>query len=222
MLQYYQDYDENYTLSYYQAADGTFGAGKTAMSWPRIVQPYLKSAAVFHCPSDASESGNVPGTGDTVATRYPVSYAYNFFLGGNFSPTGVLGATLPATVKDSTTVLLVDGASAPVAGVDPAHWKQKSAPAAATAATPDTKYRSAWLLLHAGTFPLINLPEYGAPFARHNGFANVLWADGHAKTARIESFYHQPGVPEVPYRPVNFSKWWSPCLEPTYGCGSQP
>ena len=219
MLQYYQDFDENYTLCYYQAPDGTFSASKTTMSWPRIVQPYLKSTAVFHCPSDTAAPGNVPGTGSTAAARYPVSYAYNYFLGGNFSPTGVPGSTLPATVKQSETVLLVDGASIPALGMTPALWKPKQAATAATAATPDTKNRSAWLLVHAGTFPVINFADYGAPLARHNGSVNVLWADGHAKLLKVNSFYHVPGQPEVSYRPAGVSSYWSPCLEPLYGCG---
>ena len=222
VLQYVQDFDENYPLSFYQSASGAFSASGTPVSWPRILQTYLKSTAVYRCPSDASESGNVPGTGDTAATRYPVSYSYNYFLGGNFSPTGIPGSTLPATVKDAQTVMLVDGAATPQSGVNPAQWKQKIAANAATPATPDTKNRTAWLLVHAGTAPVIGFADYGSPMARHGGRVNVLFGDGHAKSLKTETFYHLPGRPEVPYRPAGYSQWWSPCLEPTFGCGDTP
>ena len=218
ILQYVQDFDENYPLGFYQALDGTFSASKTPTSWPRIIQPYVKSAAIFRCPSDTSDSGNIPGTGDTPETRFPVSYAYNYFLGGNFSPTGIPGATLPQTVKDTQTVMLVDGAAMPQAGVAPANWKQKLSSTAATPATPDTKNRTAWLLVHAGTTPVINFVDYGAPMARHKGRVNLLFADGHAKSLKIESFYHVPGQAEDPRRPAGYSQWWSPCLEPAFGC----
>ncbi len=218
ILQYNQDFDENYPVSFYQAPSGAFSASQTPVSWPRIVQPYLKNTQVFRCPSDASESGNVPGTGDTPATRYPVSYAYNYFLGGNFSPTGIAGSTLPATVKNAQTVMLMDGASLPTMGVDPAKWRQKLAPSPATVATPDTKNRSPWLLVHAGTPLVVSSADYGAPLARHQGRVNVLWADGHAKLLKIETFYHLPGQAEVPYKPPTYSQWWSPCLEPEFGC----
>lgn len=219
VLQYLQDFDENYPVSFYQAADGTFSASRTPMSWPRIVQPYIKSVQIFRCPSDTGDSGNVPGTGDTPQTRFPVSYAYNYFLGGNFSPTGIPGATIPETVRDTQTVMLMDGATQPAAGVNPALWKQKLAATAATPATPDTKNRTAWLLVHAGSTPVIGFADYGSPMARHQGRTNVLWADGHAKSAAIESFYHVPGQAEDPRRPAGFSQWWSPCLEPAFGCG---
>ena len=218
ILQYNQDFDENYPVSFYQAPDGTFSASKTTVSWPRIVQPYLKNTQVYRCPTDASESGNVPGTGDTATTRYPVSYAYNYFLGGNFSPTGIEGSTLPATVKATQTVMLIDGASLPQMNVDPAKWRQKLAVSPATAATPDTKNRSPWLLVHAGTSLVNTSADYGAPLARHQERVNVLWADGHAKLLKTESFYHVPGQAEDPRRPAGYSPWWSPCLEPEFGC----
>jgi prepilin-type N-terminal cleavage/methylation domain len=217
ILQYNQDFDENYPISYYQSPSGSFSASTTPATWPRIVQPYVKSVGLFVCPSGEDDLGNTPGTGDTPETRYPVTYAYNYFLGGNFSPTGIPGTSLPETVKATSTIMLVDGASAPVEGVDPARWEVKRS-ASAVAGLPDTARRLPYLVVHAGSFPVINYADYGAPLARHQGRTNVLWADGHARSAKIESFYKLPGQPEEPYRPDGFSDYWSPCLEPTFGC----
>ncbi len=143
-----------------------------------------------------------------------MSYAYNAFLGGTAS---LFGSDLPGTIKAAQTVMLTDGVSTPQMGVAPDKWKQKIATSAATG-KPDTLNRTGYLLVHAGTSPAITLPEYGAPLARHQGRTDVLWADGHAKSVRIETFYHVPGQPEDPNKPVGASQWWSPCLEPTFGC----
>jgi prepilin-type N-terminal cleavage/methylation domain-containing protein/prepilin-type processing-associated H-X9-DG protein len=213
MLQYSQDYEETYPLPYYQTSASS-PATNTTTSWPRIIQPYVKSTALFRCPSDPGTPGNTVGTGDTPATRYPVTYAYSTFFGGTAS---LQGSDLPQTAKAAQTVMIADGVSAPAAGVTPEKWKQKFA-ASAASGKPDTLGRTGYLLVHAGTVPAINLAEYGAPLARHQGRTNLLWADGHAKSAKIENFYHVPGQPEDPRRPTGASQWWSPCLEPNYGC----
>ncbi|HVK03518.1 MAG TPA: DUF1559 domain-containing protein [Armatimonadaceae bacterium] len=221
VLQYVQDFDESYPISFYQSATGSFSASSTPASWPRIVQPYVRNVQLFVCPSsDPGEVGNTPGTGDTPEARFPVTYAYNYFLGGNFSPTGIPGTTLPETVKAASTVMLVDGASQPLQGVNPADWKAKVS-ASAVAGMPDTNRRLPYLLVHAGSAPVINFADYGSPLARHQQRVNVLWADGHAKSAKVESFYKLPGQPEESYRPAGYSQYWSPCLEPTFGCPNQ-
>jgi prepilin-type processing-associated H-X9-DG protein/prepilin-type N-terminal cleavage/methylation domain-containing protein len=217
ILQYNQDFDETYPISYYAFAPGRFSASLTPVSWPRIIQPYVKNTRIFQCPSEQSTVGNVPGTGDDAASRYPVSYSFNYFLTGNFSPTGIPGSNLAKVQKPAQTVMIVDGASQPQLNVNPANWPQKKN-AAAVAGAPDTANRTAWLLVHAGTQPVVNFADYGAPLARHGGRLNVLWADGHAKSATIESFYRLPGQPEDPNRPAGFSDNWSPCLEPDFGC----
>jgi prepilin-type N-terminal cleavage/methylation domain-containing protein/prepilin-type processing-associated H-X9-DG protein len=216
VLQYNQDNDETYPLSFYKLPSGVCSASVTAVSWPRLIAPYAKDTGIYRCPSAAETPGNTPGTGDTAEARYPVTYAYNHFLGGNFCV--VTGSSLPVTVKAAQTVMMVDGASAPQQDVDPVKWPAKVSATASSPAAPDTLGRSPYLLVHAGTFPPITTDDYGAPLPRHQGRTNVLWADGHAKSATVESFYHLPGQPEDPARPAGYSQWWSPCLEPEFGC----
>ena len=62
-----------------------------------------------------------------------------------------------------------------------------------------------------------NSPHYGGPHARHSEVTNIVWADGHVKSAKIQSFYTLPGT-EVPNRPPGVTPNWSPCLDPEYGC----
>ncbi|BCM89807.1 hypothetical protein IAD21_01655 [Abditibacteriota bacterium] len=49
-IQYTQDYDERYPMYYYSA-------GPVVGAWPVTLQPYLKSAQIFKCPSDSRDVG---------------------------------------------------------------------------------------------------------------------------------------------------------------------
>ncbi|MBC8134913.1 MAG: DUF1559 domain-containing protein [Fibrella sp.] len=213
MLQYSQDFDETYAQLFYRPT-GPAPATNTTHIWARLLQPYTRNTGIFVCPSASGDLGNTVGTGDTPETRYPVTYAYNFFFPGS----GVItGSDLPSTFKPSETVMITDGVSNPVQNVPPEKWREKRASTAKTG-EPDTVGRMGYILTHAGATPGINLPEYGSPIARHQGRTTVLWGDGHAKSPKIESFYHVPGQPEDPRRPAGYSQWWSPCLEPAFGC----
>lgn len=209
MLQYSQDFDETFVLTYYAGS-----ASNAPQSWPRIVQPYLKNIQVFQCPSEGDVTGNTAGTGDAAETAYQVHYAYNLYLGGNTG--GTPPSILPQMKAPARTVMLVDGVAAPLAGVDPAKWVVKSS-ATGIAGRPDTRGRTGYILIHAGSTS-IGFADFGAPRARHIGLTNVLWADGHVKAQKVESFYTLPGQ-EVPNKPADATQTnWSPCLDPLYGC----
>ena len=47
---YTTDYDETYPMEGYNP--------RNAGAWPTILQPYIKSRAIFRCPSDSSAAGN--------------------------------------------------------------------------------------------------------------------------------------------------------------------
>jgi len=200
ILQYVQDYDDAYPMAIY----GT-SASATSVSWPTLAQPYLKNTQVFVCPSEKGESvGNPPGA------SFPVTYAYNYYLGGNNNAsTGVMTSSLPQTTKDSQTVMLVDGATLAQTGVAPEKWAYKLDP---------VRKNTAWLLVHAGSNLMATSASHGAPQARHSGLVNILWGDGHLKASKITAFYTLPGE-EVPNKPADaYTPSWSPCLDPNYGC----
>ena len=197
LLQYSQDYDERVPQAFY----GT-SASANLFAWPQLIQPYVKNSAVLVCPSFTQSTGTPPGS------PWPVTYMYNYYIGGNNNPTtGVMNRSTVEIQKPSETVMAVDGGAFPVANVDPERWQPM---------LDATRRYTGWLVVHAGS-TLIGTRDYGAPHSRHAEAANVLWADGHVKSAKVANIYTQPGR-EVLNRPAGVARNWSPCLDPDYGC----
>lgn len=68
IIQYTQDYDENFVAS-------TSGAGNPGLGWASRIFSYVKSTNMYHCPDDPTTSAtNLDGKGETDV---PVSYGYN-------------------------------------------------------------------------------------------------------------------------------------------------
>ncbi len=224
LLQYNQDYDEMYPLAFY----GT-SASQTWVSWPMLVQPYVKNTQIFMCPSESDDYGTTPGTFSPATPNGLVTtYAYNFYIGANNNTVNT--KSLPEFNKPAQTVLLVDGTCDPrgTHAMEPRAWKKPKRSSDASAVTenggpnsgtsrPTTKNRTGWLLINAGSTS-IGFADYGSPTARHMEMTNVLWADGHVKASRIEKIYKLIGQSEEPNRPPSASTAWSPCLEPAFGC----
>ena len=221
-LSYSQDYDEICPRTLW----GGSPSG-TLCSWPTIIQPYLKNVDIFRCPSYTDEPLGVtpgtyaaPGGCGTLPKGYVVTYPYNLAIGGNRqddappTSTAVYTAALADIVSPAQTVVLTDGSSTPQKDIDPAKWPARiQAPGALPISG-----RTSWILVSANSSNLSgswagsgnNFIDYGAPAARHTQMTNVLWADWHVKSAKIESFY-------VPPTSSNTSPN-SPCLNPKTGC----
>jgi prepilin-type N-terminal cleavage/methylation domain-containing protein/prepilin-type processing-associated H-X9-DG protein len=177
ILQYTQDYDERLPVR-------AFGQ----MNWMSNTQPYLKSAQLFTCPSDANagKSGLPVQAKDywpNDITPFRTSYIYN----RNLSPGGTsVGLLAAAIVSPSTTIIVTDGGALPVLGKPAIEWAAKPV---------------AWLLDDYADQAYVrtagpstggsdsNNDNYGAPIARHLETTNALWVDGHVKAQRVESFY---------------------------------
>lgn len=201
LLMYAQDFDERYPMAFFG-----FSASRTTTGWPTLAQPYIKNTQIFVCPDAMQSTGFPPGS------RFPVTYAYNYYIGGNNNPTtGIMNSPLAGINKPAQTVMLVDSGTNPREGVRPEAWPLH---------LHATNRHTPWLLVHSGSnllSPTNPLANYGGPHARHAETVNVAWADGHVKAAKIESFYVLPGR-EVPGRPSDRARYWSPCLDPEYGC----
>jgi prepilin-type N-terminal cleavage/methylation domain-containing protein/prepilin-type processing-associated H-X9-DG protein len=224
MLQYNQDYDEMYPIAFYGSS-----ASGTPVSWPLMIQPYVKNAQIFTCPSESDDFGITPGTfSPATPNGILTTYAYNFYIGANNNT--IYTKSLPEFNKPAQTVLLVDGTCDPrgAYATTPGLWKKPKRSSDTSAVTettgpnsgttrPTTKNRTGWLIINAGSTS-IGLADYGAPVARHTEMTNVLWADGHVKASRIEKIYKLIGQPEEANRPGGASVNWSPCLEPAFGC----
>ena len=91
ILQYAQDYDETFPTgvqnSWY------------AVTWPLIVQPYVKTLDVFRCPSDSAAGEAFPAPDDWKGIR--LSYAANGLIrdfGNGGEIIGVMGMAQPKSV----------------------------------------------------------------------------------------------------------------------------
>lgn len=199
-LMYSQDFDEQYPMSFH----GT-SSSATKLSWPLIIQPYVKNTGIYRCPSQTFNTGNPPGV------SFPVNYAYNYYIGGNNNPNGgVLNVTLPQIAKLADTVMMVDSGTLVQAGLTPQKWAFKFDAAG--------RYTS-WLLVYAGSSLMTTSPNFGGPHPRHAETTNVLWADGHVKARKVETFYTLPGqTSSNPPPPAGATSGWSACLDPLYGC----
>ncbi len=215
VIQYTQDYDERYPASMHGTILAGGAVSNNTNSWMNFMQPYIKSTQVFACPSEGNATGNAPGV------NFPVHYAYNYYIGGNSasSTTATPNKTLAQVVKPSQTVLMVDSGSTPANGerTDSSTRQPYGTPPHLWPARmhPTGRYLPQ-MLGHSRSSLVRDLPTsgdiyFGAPMARHLETTNVLWADGHVKSQRIESFYVQPVG-------GSSSLSESPCLEPEIGC----
>lgn len=181
ILQYVQDYDERYPVVLNYA-----GGNQNRTNWAKVVQPYLKSTQIFNCPSDATTVINSGlayyWLGNDPAPAH-VSYAYNQAFGVNQYSQSIASLTNAAR-----TVAVVDAGAIPQASVNPTKWvAEVNAPwvldQATNAKVPGT---------NAGG--VADGDVYTAPNPRHLETTNVLWADGHVKSQRVETFYQATGT----------------------------
>ena len=101
MLQYTQDYDETYPVAI---------SGSEITNWALTLQPYLKSAQIFQCPSETNPpvTEPIPGIGywgynDYWVNRYVCGWKY----GPDYAEKGINQAALNSS---ALVVLLGDGA----------------------------------------------------------------------------------------------------------------
>jgi prepilin-type N-terminal cleavage/methylation domain-containing protein/prepilin-type processing-associated H-X9-DG protein len=228
-LMYAQDYDEMAIRTFYGSSPSN-----TNCSWPVFTQPYIKNYDIFRCPSAPGDFGRTPGTMvmpggcGTLPDGLSVTYAYNLYLGGNqdagSGATAIPTLSTAAISKPASTVVFVDGGTDPRTNPnDPPNWPVKRATTKGASAPNSTLGRTAWILAHANSSNISNgFWDYGAPHARHQGQTNVLWADGHAKSARAESFYclrNQTTGANCDTTSTGFAAGgYSRCLDPAQGC----
>jgi prepilin-type N-terminal cleavage/methylation domain-containing protein/prepilin-type processing-associated H-X9-DG protein len=196
LLQYAQDYDER--MPGFRLAGGGAGVRST---WFYMIYPYTKSMQVLVCPSDT-----LPKSFDdfyfipTGFGRARISYGYNYGLGTSGTPLTEIGVALAGIQFPATTVMATDLGAFPTAN-NPVTWSRK--PVLNTD-------RPAWVLASAnnsnttGTAVNSENAHFAAPLPRHLEMATVVWADGHVKSQRVETFYKGTGG--------------STCLSPATGC----
>ena len=184
VMQYTQDYDELLPQGriYYDANAATFcpnlqrqfwdqETGMDEPSWMDFIFPYVKSTGVYYCPSGPPDS-NAPQfkANNWLAPDHLFGYAMNERVltqwnyaagrvGAGCIPTGVPNLIIPTIglakiVNPAGTQMLADRGDCRM-------------PA-------DIAYSDITTGLGAGGYGI-------SPSYRHNGFANMLWCDGHVK-----------------------------------------
>ncbi|HAH86138.1 MAG TPA: hypothetical protein DCL60_02060 [Armatimonadetes bacterium] len=169
---YAQDYDETACPAYYYVGgnwsdeyawdfhivDGVAGEG--------FLAPYTKSGAINKCPSFVVSS-------DATSNREFTGYAYNAsYIGGDPYNDGVTYPTTPASLakiqNPSETILFAESAIWSSYGGTGKFWGNNYLRA------PKDLFFVSW--------------DTGKVHFRHNGMANVAYADGHVKA--VSSKYH--------------------------------
>ena len=196
-LQYAQDYDET-NAPQWTAADGY---APPAAGWFFLIAPYAKSTQIFVCPSDVNNDPTLVNSfwfGGVNANRFRVSYGYNGEF-TNYTNQGTHinsgGQKLSVLVSPATTIAMTDMGANPSTSTNPLEWTIKPA---------------AFILGHAADSNVVSTTnnDNAAPLPRHLETTNVLYADGHVKSQRIEKIYNLPTV----------NGGYSPCLQLDKGC----
>ena len=205
VIQYSQDYDEAFPNG---LQDGWY-----AQTWSYNVQPYIKSVAVFRCPSDFG-ADLVPkdGSNDASWAGPRMSYASNGYIKWNGSANQNVGImsigqswvqnmgvqTLAGVNRSSDTIMLAERASVyPNAATSTGSaytWgpgcmitNNSGWNAYAPQALPDGSRA-------ATTNAYDPAGKNGAVTPIHSGFANFAFADGHVKAMKPEQTNPQSGT----------------------------
>ncbi len=163
---YAQDHDEAYPFGHISDGD-VMGDAK---SWVDTIQPYSKSPLIHHCPSDSSPLWDVP------SERRTTSYGLNAYFTPNHPP--YFGVRM-ASVNTPAQCIIVAELTDPV--------------------TEDH-----FMPMMFGNPPKVNDPDGMAEqwdmdraepkqvaIRRHQGGANYVFAEGHAKFHRFDQTWRQ-------------------------------
>ena len=185
-LQYAQDYDECYPLARWDHG----GAG-VRMNWVQASMPYMKNLDVYLCPNDTTDRSHPEYINVTTfwlpagVAGFRTSYGYNIEFGlGSSGADAPVPKTLSDLQRPANTVMTADAGRKRPSGANGsnanyARW---------------TVQPKVWMLAPPGNWRSTNasngdLNQMGSPELRHQETANVLWADGHAKSAKLDAFY---------------------------------
>ncbi len=191
-MQYAQDYDESILPSWVAGGPSWGGDGWPGLQrWPDLIFPYIKSVAVYTCPSDSADTSTWKYTppvqddplgmsfGGMSTGSYAINHTYYYDNDGARAPGGAAswGGTGTPTQADaqhpSDTILF--GEFQPYAngagwGINELAWGDQA---------------------QADTF-FANINNYNPPSlgpampGRHNKGMNVAFLDGHSKWFRLD------------------------------------
>jgi len=164
VMMYVQDYDEIYPWMWQGTASANawthVPTGETASSnyyiWAEWSYPYVKNSQVFQCPSFKRTQAQMP------YSTFPVSYNYNGTASG-----GISGAAMAAVQYPANTVVVYDGL-----GTMDCWWYAQDHAGLISNVVPWTPASASPVAWSQAQRDLVR---------RHNGGANITFADGHSK-----------------------------------------
>ena len=177
LTMYTQDFDERVPMWYYDMTPDNPLYGKTDpdgggykdyhVGWDKMVAPYLKNRAIFHCP-DRFGPGNdwSDPTKDSSGWTGTQNYAVNARLVGRAGESWLVPSKLASVNWPATSILLVEDGTQTSTG----------------SCMADSGLEWGWTGDHKS-----NLVAEGAdgvqpgPLVQHKGGSNYGFADGHAK-----------------------------------------
>ncbi|WP_395091027.1 prepilin-type N-terminal cleavage/methylation domain-containing protein [Armatimonas sp.] len=216
-MMYAQDYDEaslpahmgyaNSELGY--GASGVYtgrGPGNGSVAdwkrfWHYIIQPYVKNFNVLVCPSLSAPQGP-DWADDAENTRGNKGIGY-----GINDPMTTWDSDVPTMAnysRPADTVMFADSGALTI-GADGNMWSSNAAARTAFRANPDNyKGAGGYSAAPSARFetPLRSSWDGGGdaalfPVARHAGFCNVIFFDGHAKAIKLSQYWIIPGKTKI-------------------------
>ena len=193
-MMYLQDFDEVLVPFMWGPGDGGFSYNwQTCMTWPQMIQPYVKNWQATWCPSDPYENdGVIRANGGVPAgvsgRQYEYQAGLNVDTGYNYMHLAPMndsvaqshGVKLAECTKPSGTFMLLDsiwdmgGCDVPKGG---GNWFVEA---------PSYWYSNTWWWFGGWQIDsCTNWLKYGGVWPRHQQAATVTFVDGHVKGQRL-------------------------------------
>jgi prepilin-type processing-associated H-X9-DG protein len=232
---YLQDYDEKmvpfWVTGVNDPALAAAGIGPEYW-WPKLLDPYTKSWAIYRCPSAPDPHGYFTG-GPNAWYGNQMQYStigYNYLgLGIWWQCNYTIGVSLATINRPAQTIAFTDSAFQSTSDAYPTNGEsgfstvQAPAQYAAIVPAPNTctwynGQNGGWDWTKPGTTPDFT----GWSIARHTGGENCGWVDGHAKFQKLQQLWAGtnvgPGVSDQAVRLTDANSYlWNPDLNAIFG-----
>lgn len=214
-MMYSQDYDEAALPAHMGYDKSELGYGPTGIYngpgpgkgseadwkryWHYIVQPYVKNYNILLCASLSAPQGpDWADDAENVRGGKGIGYGIN-------DPMTTWDGDAPimaSYTRPADTVMFADSGALTI-GADSNMWSSNAAARAAFKANPDG-YRSGYNAAPSARFETPLRQNWDAsgdaalsPVARHAGFCNVIFFDGHAKAIKLSQYWIIPGKTKI-------------------------
>jgi prepilin-type N-terminal cleavage/methylation domain-containing protein/prepilin-type processing-associated H-X9-DG protein len=221
---YLQDYDEQMVPLWNYDVDANLVKAHVRNpydTWPKLLDPYTRSWAIYRCPDATDSEGDFSGGPNSWYGNQMrhTSVGYNYLgLSIWWECTSTRAVGLASVTRPATTIAFVDSAYVPLDGAI-SNFNQGSyfvsAPAqyAAIFTSPST---CAWWNGANGGFdwadPTTTGPDFiGFTMNRHSNGMNVSYVDGHARFQHLPQLWagtnFGPGVTDLQVQVTDFDQY---------------